>query len=214
MAKRTSAIHHPLFARFYVSLGKVEPPEMLGYRRELVDGLAGRVIEVGCGDGRNFGGYPGAVTEVVAVEPEPLLRARAEQAAAAAPVPVHVVDGLADKLPAEDGAFDAAIASLVLCSVPDQATALAEIRRVLRPGGELRFYEHVRARTPRLARVQRAVDRWFWPRVNGGCHTSRDTGAAITSAGFTIERTRDVELKPGGITLPFTPQIVGIARRD
>ena len=111
------------------------------HRRRLVAGLSGRVIEVGAGHGANFAHYPAGVTEVVAVEPEPTLRGLAEKAARAAAVRVSVLDGTAEALPG-DG-YDAAVTSLVLCSVPDQATALAEIRRVLRPGGELRFYEHV-----------------------------------------------------------------------
>ena len=126
---------------------RVEPRRRAQGRRRAprrdAAGLTGRVVEVGAGNGLNFGHYPATVTEVVAVEPEPYLRERAEEAARAAPVDVTVVVGLADALPAEDGAFDAAVASLVLCSVPDQAGALAELRRVVRPDGELRFYEHV-----------------------------------------------------------------------
>jgi ubiquinone/menaquinone biosynthesis C-methylase UbiE len=79
-----------------------------------------------------------------------------------------VTDGVADDLPGEDGIFDAGVASPVLCSVRDQASALAELFRVIRPGGELRFFEHVAARSPGLARLQRTVDRLFWPRVGEG----------------------------------------------
>jgi ubiquinone/menaquinone biosynthesis C-methylase UbiE len=100
-------------------------------------------------------------------------------------VVIRVVDRSADTLPAPDGSMDAAVASLVLCSVPDQARALAELHRVLRPGGKLRFLEHVRADTAGLARVQRLAD-LLWPTLMGGCHTSRDTLAAITTAGFQI----------------------------
>ncbi|MEA2467958.1 MAG: hypothetical protein QOJ57_2084, partial [Thermoleophilaceae bacterium] len=146
----TQAVHHPLFARLYALISpKAEKAGVGDHRREMLDGLAGRVIELGAGNGLNFAQYPESVTEVVAVEPEPYLRSRADEAAAAAAVPVTVVEGTADRLPAADASFDAAVASLVLCSVPDQARALAELRRVLRPGGELRFYEHVIADTPR-----------------------------------------------------------------
>jgi ubiquinone/menaquinone biosynthesis C-methylase UbiE len=121
------------------------------------------VIEVGAGNGLNFAHYPASVTEVIAVEPEPHLRSIAEANAAQAAVPVKVVDGTAGDLPADDALFDVAVASLVLCSVPDQDQALAEIRRVLKPGGELRFFEHVQAGTPGRRRVQQALDATIWP---------------------------------------------------
>src|SRR4051812_18713873 len=127
-------IRHPLFARLYARMTAKPDPEADANRREMLDGLSGRVIEVGAGNGLNFRHYPATVAEVVAVEPEPYLRERATAAAAEAPVPVRVVAGVADALPAGDGEFDAAVASLVLCSVPDQPRALGEIRRVLRPG--------------------------------------------------------------------------------
>jgi SAM-dependent methyltransferase len=168
---------------------------------------------VGSGPGGNFPHYPTEVTEVVAVEPEAYLREEARAAAAKAAVPITVLDGLADALPLEDGSCDAAVACLVLCSVPDQARALAELRRVLKPGGELRFFEHVRGRTPRMARWQQVADRTFWPRLFGGCHTARNTVAAIEAAGFELERQRD--LRPDSIPgfLPVAPQTIGVARR-
>jgi ubiquinone/menaquinone biosynthesis C-methylase UbiE len=125
---------------------------------------------------------------VTAVEPEPRLRQSAAAAARAAPVPVTVTDGLANTLPAPDASFDAAVVTFVLCTVPDQAAALAEIHRVLKPGGVLCFLEHVRADTARLARIQRALDATVWPHLIGGCHLGRDTAAAIQRAGFTIRR--------------------------
>src|SRR3954471_21395108 len=111
----------------------------------MLAGLSGRVVEIGAGNGANFAHYPAAVTEVVAVEPEPFLREGAQRAAAGTPVRISVVDALGDQLPFEDASFDAAVACLVLCSVPDQARVLAELHRVVEPGGELRFYEHVHA---------------------------------------------------------------------
>ena len=189
------AVRHPLFARLYAHvLARGEPAQMTAARRELLAGLRGRVLELGAGAGTNFAYYPDGVEEVVAVEPEPYLRRRAQDAAAAAPVPVTVVDGVADALPAADGSVDAAVACLVLCSVPDQATALAQLRRVVRPGGELRFLEHVRAPTPRMAALQRAVDRLFWPRLFGGCHTARDTVAAIERGGWALASCRRLAL--------------------
>ena len=106
----------------------------------------------------NFAHYPPEVTGVVAVEPEPYLREIAQRNAEQAPVPVEVVYGIAEQLPANDASFDAAVASLVLCSVADQDTALGELYRVIRPGGQLRFFEHVLADTPVLSKVQRSLD--------------------------------------------------------
>ena len=181
------------------------------YRRELLAGATGRVIEVGAGNGLNFAHYPSEVEQLVAVEPEPILREAATEAARAAPVPVEVVDGVADRLPVEDASFDIAVACLVLCTVPDQAAALGEIRRVLNPGGELRFYEHVVARRGGMARFQKVMDRTFWPHISGGCHMTRDTGAAIERAGFTVESCRRFGFAPSP-PLPAIPHILGRAR--
>lgn len=141
------------------------------------------MVEVGAGNGLNFGHYPAEVTEIVAVEPEAYLR---EKAADRADARVTVLDGLADRLPVEDGSADAVVFSLVLCSVPSPAAALAEARRVLRPGGEIRFYEHVVSHRPVKAALQRAATHTFWKRMAAGCHLDRDTGAAIADAGFEI----------------------------
>ena len=122
--------------------------EIGDHRRRLLAGLTGRVLEVGAGNGLNFQHYPAAVTEVLAIEPEPYLRRLALAAARRAPVPIRVVAGTAEALPALDGAVDVVVASLVLCTVTDLDQALAETRQVLRPGGKLRFYEHVRAEDP------------------------------------------------------------------
>ena len=179
----------------------------------MLAGLSGRVIEVGAGTGSNFAHYPSTVEEVVAIEPEPYLREQALAAAAGAPIRITVLDGIADHLPVDDGSFDAAVTCLVLCTVPDQATALAELRRVLRPGGELRFYEHVLSDRPRVARSQRVVDRVFWPHAFGGCHTARDTPAAIAQAGFEVERERRMWVKTVPIAFPVATQTIGRARR-
>jgi ubiquinone/menaquinone biosynthesis C-methylase UbiE len=204
---------HPIFARFYEKLSvQMDRAGAAEHRRVLVAGLSGRVIEVGAGNGRMFAHYPPGVTEVLAVEPEPRLRAAAETAARSAPVPIRVVDGVADPLPAGDGEFDAAVTALVLCTVPDQRAALAEIRRVLRPGGELRFLEHVLAEQPgTLRRVQRLADATVWPLVAGGCHSARDTAAAITAAGFTIDELHRFRFPPNGPTSPSSPLIRGSA---
>jgi SAM-dependent methyltransferase len=204
-------VHHPIFARLFAWGASNAPAEQTEHRRRLLAGLSGRVIEVGAGNGLNFPHYPPEVTEVLAVEPESYLRQKAEQAAAAAPVPVRVVDGVADPLPAGDASFDAGVASLVLCSVPDQAGALAELRRVIRSGGELRFYEHVRSPDPGDARSQDRINR-LWPRFSGGCHPNRDTPSAIEAAGFEIERCERFTFRPFVLLKAIEPHVIGTAR--
>lgn len=206
-------VRHPLFARLYVLMSPgAERAGFTGLREETLEGLSGRVIEVGAGHGLNFRHYPETVTEVVAVEPEPYLRKRALAAAKGAPVPVRVVAATAEQLPGGNGTFDAAVFSLVLCTVRDQQRALDELRRVLRPGGELRFLEHVVADTPGLARVQRWCDRRLWPLMSGGCRCGLDTAAGIRDAGFAIERMRRLRFDPCCLAVLTSPCILGRAR--
>ena len=209
----TKPVHHPIFARGYARMAaEAEPKGASEHRDELLAGLSGRVIEVGAGTGLNFNHYPQAVSEVIAVEPEPYLRQQAAKAAERATLAVRVVNGTAEALPARDGEFDAGVASLVLCSVTEQRTALGELFRVLRPGGELRFYEHMRSPRPGFARTQRALD-LVWPFFGGGCHTSRQTTNAIEAAGFAIEHVRNFTFRPCLIAAPVSPHVIGAARR-
>lgn len=171
------------------------------------------MIEVGAGDGRSFEHYPPTVARVLAVEPDTTARAAAAGRAREAAVRIEVVGGLADALPAEDGSFDAAVLMGVLCSVPDPVAALAEIRRVLVPGGELRFWEHVRSRNAAFRAAQRAGDRLFWTRALGGCRTTRDTAATIAAAGFEPERLECGFHSSSLLTITSAPYVLGIARR-
>ena len=198
---------HPLFARFW---DRVAPRVVSDdARAELLAGLSGTVVEIGAGNGANFSHYPVEVTSVCAIEPEPRLRARAAERARTAAVPVEVVDATAESLPADDDSFDNAVCCLVLCSVPDQRAALRELRRVVRPGGEVRFYEHVAARD-RRRRVQRFLDfTGIWPTLAGGCHLGRDTAAELAAAGFAVERSQEYELGVGRLLIPH---IMGVAR--
>ncbi|WP_214110710.1 class I SAM-dependent methyltransferase [Acrocarpospora catenulata] len=202
---------HPRYARYYARVSPALERSLAPHRRALLAGLSGRVVEVGAGNGLNFPHYPPAVTEVLAVEPEPLLRSLAEASAARAAVSIKVVDGVAEDLPAGDASFDAAVTCLVLCTVTDQAGALAELRRVLRPGGELRFLEHVRAESAGRRRVQRVLDATVFPLLVGGCHCGRDTAAAIEAAGFTIGRVKRLGTADTGIPFPSAPQLLGAA---
>jgi ubiquinone/menaquinone biosynthesis C-methylase UbiE len=183
------------------------------HRRRLLDGLNGTMLELGAGHGLNFPHYPATVSEVVAIEPEPTLRAHAAQAAASAPIPIRVLGGTADHLPIEDEGVDAAIASLVLCSVPDQDRALAELHRVVRPGGELRFYEHVIPNCqPKRLLLQAADHSGLWPRIAGGCHPARDTTTAIQRSGFEIQTIERIMFAASRLE-PAIPHILGTATR-
>src|SRR6266566_2671558 len=205
---------HPMFARFYGRVAPLADRRGLARRRPpLLADLAGEVIEVGAGIGLNFPHYPPSVTRVVAVEPEPRLRLLASQAAARALVKVEVIDGLAERLPVGDASFDAAVACLVLCAVSDHRAALIEMRRVVRPGGELRFFEHVAVDTPGFHRVQTLLDTVMWPALFGGCHLGRDTVAAITDAGFTMSQFDQVSYPGSRMMLPFALHVDGIAHR-
>lgn len=204
-------VHHPIFARLYPYFESgLTRGGGNALRAELLDGAAGRALEVGAGHGANFGFYPVTITSLLAVEPEPRLRALAERAAAIAPLPVAVRPGIGERLPAADASVDVVVTSLVLCSVHDQAQVLAEIRRVLRPGGELRFFEHVRATGTRFARFQELTD-LLWPHLFGGCHTARDTEAAIRAAGFTLKRSRRFLFPDTSNPGPAAPCALGLA---
>jgi len=207
-------LSHPIFARLYPRLDAgCAKAGGDAHRAELLAGASGRVLEVGAGHGANFAHYPPEVTEVVAVEPEPRLRARADHAAGRAPVKVTVRPGVAEDLDVDDASFDVAVASLVLCSVRDPVRALAELRRVLRPGGELRYYEHVRGGTPGKVRFQRCVD-VVWPLLAAGCHVSRPTSEWIAGSGFTVRAERRFDFPSSGRGNPASPHVLGVAVRD
>ena len=183
------------------------------HRRRVLEGLTGRVIELGAGDGANFELYPPEVDEVIAIEPEHHLRAFAEEAAQAAGIKVAVLPGFADDLPLENESVDAVVASLVLCTVPDPAAALRELYRIVRPGGELRFYEHVHAHSQPLRAVLEVAYRTrIWPTVAGGCNPTRETGKAIEAAGFQVEQCDRIGFSPAAF-IPKIPHLLGVARR-
>ncbi|MFD0213404.1 class I SAM-dependent methyltransferase [Streptomyces hirsutus] len=208
-------VHHPLFARAYarVSVAAETRMGMAAIRQRLLGGLSGRVIEVGAGNGLNFAHYPGAVSEVVAIEPERMLRGLAVEAALRARVPVDVVPGAAEALPVKSEAFDAAVVSLVLCSVRDVPRALAELRRVLRPGGEVRFFEHGRGGGRVMRFTQRTLDRTVWPPLAGGCHVAREPVGALREAGFELGPYRRTLMPEKGPKLPTSYCVLGTAWR-
>ncbi len=160
---------------------------MFQRRRELVSDLRGEVLELGCGTGLMFAHYAPGV-HVVGVELDPDFLERGRARAAEARARVQVVSADAQKLPFDAASFDAVVSSLVFCSVESPPAALAEVRRVLAPGGQLRMIEHVISPRPVAAKLMRAADP-IWLRLNHqGCHLDRDTERAVREAGFTIDR--------------------------
>lgn len=203
-----------LFARWYPGMAASLEERGLGeQRKRLLAGLEGRVLEVGCGHGVNFPHYPDPVTDLVAVEPEAHLRDLAVRQAAALDRTVTVIDGQAESLPVESGSFDAVVSTLVLCSVQDQDEALAEIHRVLKPGGHLWCLEHVGSANRVIRAGERAFDAVFWSHAFGGCHTARDTGAAMERAGFDTGTLTPRRFPDLPFPLSWSPHLIGSARK-
>ncbi|HXG41141.1 MAG TPA: class I SAM-dependent methyltransferase [Dehalococcoidia bacterium] len=178
---------HKWFAAVYDRLcARAEATFLRPVRADVAGGARGLVLELGCGTGANFPYYRDDA-RVVATEPDPYMLARAARRARALGRPIAIVQAVAEALPFPDATFDTVVATLVLCSVDDPLRALAEARRVLRPGGELRFYEHVRYPAGPLALLQDAVTpiwRWF----GAGCHPNRDTPRLFREAGLEVVR--------------------------
>lgn len=198
---------HRLFAALYDRMGRAAERGWLGERRAaLLSGARGEVLEIGGGTGANLPHYRD-VERVTIAEPDPFMRAKLWPKLENAHVAVEVSDAGAEALPFADDSFDVVVATLVLCTVPDQGAALQEIRRVLRPGGRLLFIEHVRGEG-RLARWQDRVEP-LWRRLAAGCHPNRDTVASIEAAGFYIESLERFE--PPVPLSGITPHVQGAA---
>lgn len=206
-----SSVDHPFFARIWPTIAAHEPESMRELRRENLAGLTGRVLEVGAGVGTNFGFYPDSVDHVVAVEPERRLTVHARAAAADAPVRVVVTGDAVEDFAAGEP-FDAVVCSLVLCSVGDPDSVLRQLHARLRPGGQLRYLEHVASAGIR-GWFQRAVDATFWPRLAGNCHTHRETERAIVGAGFELDEARREVTLPAWVPSPVSEFALGRARR-
>ncbi|MBK5218302.1 MAG: class I SAM-dependent methyltransferase [Thermoleophilia bacterium] len=154
-------------------------------RAELLSGAGGRVVELGAGTGANLDLYSAAVEELVLVEPDPHMTKRLRERLASSGREATIVEAPAERMPLESASFDTAVATLVLCTVPDPSATIIELSRVLKPGGKLLFIEHVRSEEPRLARWQDRLEK-PWRFLADGCRCNRDTLATIAASSFTL----------------------------
>jgi ubiquinone/menaquinone biosynthesis C-methylase UbiE len=176
-----------LFAATYDrGLKATEEAGLRRMRAELLAGAGGRTVELGAGTGVNVDLYPDAVGELVMVEPDPHMAKRLRARVAESERGATIAEAPAERLPLESAGFDTAVATLVLCTVPDPAAGLAELARVLKPGGRLLFIEHVRAEDPALARWQDRLEK-PWRFLADGCHCNRDTLAILTASRFELD---------------------------
>lgn len=207
----TDLVDNPFFARLWMAMSGHEPESLRRLRVANLAGLTGRVLEVGAGTGTNFAHYPAGVTEVIALEPERRLAGVARQAAASAPVPVIVSTAAIEEFESQES-FDAVVCSLVLCSVDDPEGVVRQLYSILKPGGELRYLEHVAGVGVR-ATLQKVADATVWPRLLGNCHTHRNTEASIAAAGFTVDGSRREQTLPAWVPVPVSEFAIGRAVR-
>ncbi len=203
------------FAAIYErSLEATEEAGLRQMRRDLLSEAQGQTIELGAGTGANIDLYPETVEELVLVEPDPHMVRRLRSKLSEAEKRVELVEAAAERLPFEDSSFDTAVFTLVLCTVPDPAGALAETARVLRPGGRMLFIEHVRSEDPGLARWQDRFEK-PWRFLGDGCHCNRDTVAALEASSLSLERVEHGYLpKAPRILKPLTRGSAVLASRQ
>jgi len=185
--------------------------ELEPYRERVLAGAEGRVLEIGIGAGPNLEFYPACVKEILALEPSAKLIAMAQRAAGKSSISVKFLEGSAEAIPLESGKVDIVVMTWTLCSIPDALQALEEMRRVLKPGGRLRFVEH--GQSPD-ASVRKWQDRLtpIWKRFAGGCHLNRPISALLEQAGFHVTHLTTGYMKHG--PKPMTFLYEGSASRD
>ena len=206
--------NHPIFTQVYRLIARLEDPGAVGAARsEAASQLTGSVLIIGLGPAEDLHHLPPAVTEVVAVEPSASMRAAADGAVERARtdgLPIELVDAVGESLPLADDSVDSVLLAYVLCSVDDPGAVMAEVDRVLKPGGVVGVLEHVAAADGSwMRRLQRLAAPW-WPLVGGGCHCDRDTRTVLERAGFATGAVRDETL----VQLPpVAPALIGTAAR-
>lgn len=190
--------HHVVPCLTHLAMGQ---KQLLPFRRRVVGAAEGRVLEIGIGSGLNLPLYGAAVSSVIGLEPSPELLRMARSRASAAAVPVMLLGASAEAIPLDSRSIDTVVTTWTLCTIPSASRALAEMRRVLKPGGALLFVEHGRAPEPGVARWQDRLDP-LWSRLAGGCHLNRKMDDILTASGFRIETLANPRL-PGPQTHTF-----------
>jgi ubiquinone/menaquinone biosynthesis C-methylase UbiE len=168
---------------------------LVPFRRRVIGAAEGRVLEIGIGSGLNLPLYGPNVRSVVGLEPSPELMRMARERGRAASTSIEFLEASAEAIPLGDRSVDAVVTTWTLCTIPNAAGALTEMRRVLKPDGALLFVEHGRAPEPSVARWQDRLDP-LWSRIAGGCHLNRKIDDLISASGFRIEALRNARL-PG-----------------
>ena len=163
-------------------------------RRRCLEPVGGVVLEIGFGSGLNLPFYPPAVTKVIGVDPSNTSARLAQKRVEAAPFPVELIGLSAETLPLEDRSVDTIVSTFTLCTIPDPASALREMRRVLKPGGRLHFVEHGRADDPRVARWQQRLN-GIQQTLFGGCNLNRPISTLVEGGRFEVERLENAYLK-------------------
>lgn len=196
-----SRLYDKLFASLYDKFfAAAERDGMAARRKELLSNARGRVLEIGAGTGLNVDSYPETLDRLVLTEPSEPMAKRMLDKVAESPLDPEVVIATAEELPFDDASFDTIVSTLVLCTVPDPAAALAEIQRLLAPGGQLLLLEHVRSESADSAKWQDRLET-PWRLYGNGCYCNRDTISMVESAGFSWD-----ELEHG--TIPHAPPII------
>jgi ubiquinone/menaquinone biosynthesis C-methylase UbiE len=178
--------------------------QLMPFRRQVIDAAEGRVLEIGIGSGLNLPLYGSTVRAVFGLDPSPELLRMARTRSATTSVPIEFIEASAETIPLDSGSMDTVVTTWTLCSIPNAPRALAEMRRVLRPGGGLLFVEHGRAPEPGVARWQDWLDP-LWSRLAGGCHLNRKIDGLISGSGFRIDSLEHARL-PGPRTHSFLYQ--------
>lgn len=203
---------HKWFAAFWEYMVRLESPLERKIREEIVGGAKGRVLEIGCGVGANFRLYNDGAEEVIATEPDPYMLKRARRHLSEAARPIDLRQASAENLPFPDNSFDTVVSTLNMCTIPEPEKALTEFKRVLKPDGQYRFFDHVRYGNAFGAFWQDLITPlWRW--WGAGCHPNRDIASLIAAAGFQFEHLEPFKPVPPLPPMVFArPHIKGVAR--